>query len=185
MESKEFAQRRSRARGRISSWKMVKRRRMAGQTPRGRGVTCLSLDEQGEERSAALPSGLGTAALLGVLASYLADTLRNYWWRAFFGADPPRNLGSGFRANLSGSWFLVHATCPLFDAGHWIQIPNTLVLNAGRLPNNIGANSAFSSLSEGRRKDSLPQRGKLCLRGTRRLQPTCDAKASPVVRARV
>jgi len=95
---------------------------MAGQTPPGRGVTCLSLDEQGEERSAALPSGLGTAALLGVLASYLADTLRNYWWRAFFGAGPPRNIGSDFRANLSGSWFLVHATCPLFDARHWIQI---------------------------------------------------------------
>ena len=158
---------------------------MASQTPLGWAITRLSLDEQGEERSAALPSGLGTAALLGVLASYLADTLRNYWWRAFIGAGPPRNIGSGFRANRSGSLFLVHATCPLFDAGHWIQIPNTLVLNAGRLPNNIGANSAFSSLSEGRRKDSLPQRGKLCLRGTRRLQPTCDAKASPVVRARV
>jgi hypothetical protein len=113
----------------------------------------VSLDRQAEERSAALPSSLGTAALLGVLASYLADTLRNYWWRAFFGAGPPRNIGSGFRAKPSGSWFLVHATCPLFDAGHWIQILNTLVLSAGRLLNNIGANSAFSSLSEGRRKD--------------------------------
>jgi len=98
---------------------MVKRRRMAGQTPRGRGVTCLSLDEQGEERSAALPSGLGTAALLGVLASYLADTLRNYWWRAFFGADPPRNIGSGFRANLSGSWFLVLGSCNLSALRRW------------------------------------------------------------------
>jgi hypothetical protein len=86
----------------------------------------MSLDEQVEERSAALPSGLGTAALLGVLASYLADTLRNYWWRAFSGAGPPRNIGSGSRANLSGSWFLVHATYPLFDAGHWIQILNSL-----------------------------------------------------------
>jgi hypothetical protein len=151
----------------------------------GRAFTSMSLDRRAEERSAALPSSLGTAALLGVLAGYLADTLRNYWWRAFFGAGPRRNIGSGFRANLSGSWFLVHATCPLFDAGHWIQILSSSVFSAGRLPNNIGANSAFSSLSEGRRKDLLPERGKLCLRGIRRLQATCDAKASPVVRARV
>src|SRR5579859_222276 len=138
----------------------------------------------GKERSAALPSGLGTAALLGVLAGFLGGTLRNHWWQALFEAGPPQNIEGSFRANLSGSRFLLHTVCLLLDAGLWIQILNTVALNAARLPEAISANSAFSSCFKRHRKDSWRQRGTPCWRGTPLLQPVRGARASSATRNR-
>jgi hypothetical protein len=66
-----------------------------------------------EERSAALPSGEGAAALLGVLASWFEVILRNYSRWAPFRAGPQQDIAIGFRANLFDSRFVVHPTCPL------------------------------------------------------------------------
>ena len=61
-----------------------------------------------QERSAALPSGEGEAALLGVLASGLGSALRYCYWRAPFRAALLRALASNLRANLFASQSFVH-----------------------------------------------------------------------------
>lgn len=54
--------------------------RIAGGEFISRDLNAVLHATDGKERSAALPSGEGVAALLGVLASWFEGGLRNYWW---------------------------------------------------------------------------------------------------------
>jgi hypothetical protein len=66
----------------------------------------------GQERSAALPSGEGVAALLGVLAGGSGFTLRHYWRWALFRAGQRQALAANLRTNVFATQSFTHSVFP-------------------------------------------------------------------------
>jgi hypothetical protein len=109
-----------------------------------RGLNAALRATDGQERSAALPSGEGVAALLGVLAGSSGSTLKHYWRWAPFRAGQRQTLAANLRANLFATRSFAHPVFRLLAAHLRLDHLWTHLLSAGRLPNSSTASCVFS-----------------------------------------
>jgi hypothetical protein len=120
----------------------------------------------GKERSAALPSGEGVTALLGVLAGGSGSTLRHCWRWAPFRAVQRQTLAANLRANPFATRSFAH---PVFPAPGRTPATGPFVnaLAKCRAPAKISnCKPRILLVLQTRQKGQLHHRGTLCLQGT-------------------
>jgi hypothetical protein len=133
-----------------------------------RGLNAALRATDGQERSAALPSGEGVAALLGVLAGSSGSTLRHYWRWAPFRAGQRQALAANLRTNVFATQSFAHhvfpasgrtlATGPFVDA----------LAKCRALAKLFDRKLRIFLVLQTRQKGQLHHRGTLCLQGTKR-----------------
>ena len=140
--------------------------RIAGEKITSRGLYAAFHATDGEERSAAFPSGEGVTALLGVLAGGSGSTLRHYWRWASFRAGRRQALAANLRANLFATRSFAH---PVFPAPGRTPATGPFVnaLAKCRAPAKLSNRKLRIFLVlQTRQKGQLHHRGTLCLQGT-------------------
>ena len=120
-----------------------------------------------QERSAALPSGEGVAALLGVVASGSGSTLRYYWRRAPFRACRRQALAANLRANLFATRSFAHPVLPASGRAP-ATLPFVNALSKCRAPAKLfNRKLRIFLVLQSRQKGQVHHRGTLCLQGTK------------------
>ena len=121
-----------------------------------------------KERSAALPSGEGVAALLGVLAGFSGFTLRHCWRWESFRAGQRQALAANLRANVFAAQSLAHPVLPAPGRAP-ATLPFVNALVKCRAPAKLfNSKLRIFLVLQSRQKGQLHHRGTLCLQGTKR-----------------
>ncbi len=142
--------------------------RIAGGKIISRGLNAALRPPDGKERSAALPSGEGVAALLGVLAGGSGSTLRHYWRWAPFRAGQQQTFAANLRTNIFVARSLAH---PVFPAPGRASATGTFVgalAKCRALAKLFNRKLRIFLVLQSRQKGQLHHRGTLFLQGTKR-----------------